>query len=72
MKFWDEEEIGKTFLAQRLKSQIRNPKFETNPNVQKGESSKPSVLDFKSRFCGFRFVSDFDIPISDFADFGRS
>jgi hypothetical protein len=66
---WDEEETGKTFLAQRrrLKSQIRNPKFETNPNVQKGESSKRSILDFEFPFCGFRFVSDFDIRISDFA-----
>ena len=34
---------------------------------KKEKSSKRSVLDFEFPFCGFRFVSDFDIRISDFA-----
>ncbi len=36
---------------QNFKLETRNPKFETNSNVQKAESSKRSVLDFG--FAGF-------------------
>jgi hypothetical protein len=49
----------------RNKFETRNPKLETNSNVQKAEASKRLVSDFEFRFYDFKFVSDFDIRISD-------
>jgi hypothetical protein len=44
----------------------RNPKFETNPNDQKAQSSKQAL---RTSIFGFRlpFVSDFELRISDFS-----
>jgi len=44
--------------------EARNPKFETNPNVQNS-----NVLFWFAAFelLNFEFVSDFDIRISDFS-----
>jgi len=43
------------------KSEIRNPKSETNSNVQKRQTSVLNIAD-----SDFEFVSDFDIRISNF------
>jgi hypothetical protein len=47
-----------------FKFEARNPKFETNPNVQ---NSKVSALFDVLQFINFEFVSDFDIRIPDFS-----
>jgi hypothetical protein len=47
-----------------FKLESRNPKFETNPNVQ---NSKVSSLFGVFEVLDFEFVSDFDIRVSDFS-----
>jgi len=57
-------------FGKNKKFEARNPKFETNSNVQIMQNSKPAsfgfgVLDFPDlRFACSEFVSDFDIRIS--------
>jgi hypothetical protein len=48
------------------KSEARKPKFETNSNDQKYKVLKAPVSDFDFRFSVARFVSNFELRISDF------
>ena len=59
--------VAKVMYSQK-KFETRNPKFETNPNDQKGI---PNKLASAFRFLDFgfevvRFVSDFELRISNF------
>jgi hypothetical protein len=51
---------------QDYKFETRNPKFETISNGQKSEGSKRVRFGFRNWDLSLRFVSDFDIRISDF------